>query len=569
MAGLALVRRWAGAAWLILTVGMLAGAHWAYVELGWGGFWAWDPVENAALLPWLGAAALLHATLLDEHRSRVRASTVALALGTNVVALVGALLTRSGAVSSVHAFGAAVNVGRALLVLVVVVGVSSAVLLRRRQPAPQGQAVGQPAGPAGPRRQGRREMLVLNALLVLSVALVVAWGTLFPLAAELAGRRSFVVSGRFFALLAAPLALAALALIGLAPLLRWRGGVTPGGRRSLPWAAVAAMAAGSGAVLDGLRAPFALVAVPLAAFSTVLLTTELARRLHAPGPPEARRRAAGAVLAHLGVVVFLVGVAGSTTGRTATIVLAPGEQASVAGYDLRHDGVAVGLAQPASSAPPSPSAPGSRTGGIPTPSDDQIAAGTRVITLDLALLRGDALVATLRPSQEVFEQRGLVLAETALRSTPVDDVLVAIRRVGDDGTAVLEVSVRPLAVWVWWGWILVAVGGGLALAGPRRATTVPVVPASTTAGWVGPAPTAAVRVGPGPPACVPAGGPPSPAAPGRGVLRRAVAADDPGRVAGVPVPAGPGATEAVGPGRPPPGPPLGATWPPSPTGPGG
>ncbi len=453
MTWLALVRRWTGIAWLVLTVGMLAGAHWAYVELGWGGFWAWDPVENAALLPWLGATALVHAAMVDEHRSQVRPSTVALALATFVAALVGTLLTRSGAVSSVHAFAEAVAVGRALLTLVVAVIVGSAVLVWQRRPPGGPQPFRQPSSG----RMARSQVLTLNAVVVLGVAVVVAWGTLFPLVAELAGRRSFAVSGRFFALLVAPLALAALGLVGLAPVLRWGGGVTPGGRHTLPWAGGLAAAALVTAVLTGLRAPFALAAVPLAAFSAVLLGAELVRRVRAPGPPRARRRAAGAVLAHLGVVVFLAGVAGSTTGQTATVVLASGEQTGVGGYELRHDGVALSA--------PFPS--GGPSAGIPAGSRTQNKAGKRLVTLDLALSREDDLVAILHPQQAVYEDRGLVLAETALRSTPVDDVLVAIRQVGEDGTAVLEVSVRPLAVWVWWGWVLVAAGGAAALISGR------------------------------------------------------------------------------------------------------
>ncbi len=483
---LSLIRQWAGVAWLVLTVGMLAGAHWAYVELGWGGFWAWDPVENAALLPWLGVTALVHAAMVDEHRSHVRPSTVALALGSFVAALVGTLLTRSGAVSSVHAFAEAVAVGRALLALVVVVVVGSAVLLWRRRSLTGPRLSRQPSSSP----PGRSHVLALNAVVVLGVAVVVAWGTLFPLVAELAGRRPFAVSGRFFALLVAPLALAALGLVGLAPVLRWRGGVTPGGRRTLPWAGGLAAVALVVAVVAGLRAPFAVAAVPLATFSAVLLGIELVRRVRAPGPPRARHRAAGAVVAHLGVVVFLAGVAGSTTGQTASVVLAPGEQTVVAGYGLRHNGAAVG---PAPSSTPSSPTSGSRNGATSTPFGDQNDGGVRVITLDLALSRGEDLVATLRPEQGVYEDRGLVLAETALRSTPFDDVLVAIRTVGADGTAVVEVSVRPLAVWVWWGWILVAAGGVTALVSGRRRgpTSKPNAQREATTGA---SPTVAVRL---------------------------------------------------------------------------
>lgn len=430
-AWLGLVRRGAAVSWLLLSVGMLAGAHWAYVELGWGGFWAWDPVENAALLPWLGATALVHAVMVDQHRRQVRPVTVALALATHLLALIGTLLTRSGAVSSVHAFAEAVAVGRALLVLVIGAVVSTTVLWWRRRPPP-------PSGGA-PGRTGRRQVLAANAMVMIGLIVVVAWGTGFPLLAELVGWRPVVVGGQFFARLGAPFALAILALVGLAPVLRWRGGLTPGGRRCLPVAAAGAALAGGTAILGGVRSPFALAAFPLAGGSAVLLTTELARRFRAPGPARARRRAAGAIAAHLGVVLFLTGVAGSTLGTTDTIVLRPGTTASVGGYDLRHEGASVARV-----------------------------AGSPVITVEVGVSRDGKAVATLRPTQAVFENEGRVLSETALRSTPLDDLLVAIRRVGDDGTTVLEVSVRPLAVWVWWGGLLTAAGGALSLSGPIR-----------------------------------------------------------------------------------------------------
>ncbi len=549
MAWLALVRRWAGGAWLILTVGMLAGAHWAYVELGWGGFWAWDPVENAALLPWLGATALLHGAMVDEHRSRVRLSTVALALGTFVAALVGTLLTRSGAVSSVHAFAEAVTVGRALLALVVVAAGASAALVWRSRPVPAPRE----RSPAGLHRRGA---LALNAVVTLGVAVVVAFGTLFPLVAEVAGGRPFVVSGRFFALLCAPLALAALGLVGVAPVLRWRGGVTPGGRRTLPLAATVAVASAVVAGGIGVRHPFALVAVPLAAFSATILVAELARRLRAPGPAVARRRAAAATLAHLGVVVILTGIAGSTLGRTETVVIAPGEEVAVGAYRLRHDGV---------------SASDGRNGSSVARSDHQNGVGTRRIVLTLTLWRDGKKVTVLRPEQVVFEDRGLVLAETALRSTPVEDVLVAIRRVGDDGTAVLEVSVRPLVMWVWWGAILLVAGGALTLLRRRIPLLTPGSVAIATTCGVRTVRGAAPRPAGDPPACVPAGVPPSPAV-RSGAARGPKTAGTPEAPAGAPgalVRAGPAASGAVAAPSPGPDPRPGAGSPSSPTEPGG
>ncbi|MBW3642453.1 MAG: cytochrome c biogenesis protein CcsA [Actinobacteria bacterium] len=427
-AWLRLVRHWAGLAWLALTVGMLAGSHWAYVELGWGGFWAWDPVENAALLPWLGSTALVHVAMVDEHRCRVRTSTATLAMATFVLALIGSVLARSGAASSVHAFAEARAVGWALLAVVVVVAAATVWLSRSNRRR-------SPPGGARPRR-GRQRALAANLVLLLGLVAVVTFGTLFPLVAELTGGEAFVVSGRYFAVLSAPLALAVLALVGVAPALRWSGGLTAASRRLVAPAAAGAALVGLVVAAGGGRRPFAVAAAPLATFSAVLLVAELVRRLRAPGPLGARRRSAGAVLAHLGVVVTLAGIAGSTGGVTETVVVADGGRVEVAGYSLDHGGVAV----------------------VP-------AAVARRLRFEMTLSRSGEVVAVLNPEQVVDEDRGLVLAETALHSTALEDVLVAVRRVADDGTAVLEVSVRPLVVWVWWGAILVATGGALALLG--------------------------------------------------------------------------------------------------------
>ena len=468
-AWLAVVRRFTGVAWVTLTLGMVAGAHWAYAELGWGGYWAWDPVENAALLPWLGATALLHAVVVDEHAGRVGRATPALAMATFVLALIGAVLTRSGAASSVHAFAEARSVGRALAAVVVVVAATAWVSWRRHRPA-------------GGRRRGglttRGAALVANAVLVVGLAVVVAWGTFLPVVADLVGGEPFVVSGRYFALLTAPLALGVLALVGLAPALRWSGGLVAGERSTVRLALAAGAGVAVGAVVLGLRRPFALAAAPLAAFSGTLLVVRLAGHL---GPARPWRwRAGGGAVAHLGVVVLLAGVAGSSAGSTQTLVLAPGAAVEAGAYRLRHEGVAV--------------APTSR--------------GDQRVRLDLGLSRGGERIAVLHPEQVVFEGRGLVLAETALRSTPWEDVLVALRRVNDDGTAVLEVSVRPLVLWVWWGGLLVAAGGAMALRGPLRRLPAPA--GRDVAAGSGPGLT---RAATGPRACAPAVAPPLSGAP--------------------------------------------------------
>lgn len=430
LAWLGLVRRTAGVAWVLLTLGILAGAHWAYGELGWGGFWAWDPIENAALLPWLVATALLHAVLVDEHRAgraAPRSSTAALATFPFVLVVLGAALTRSGAVSSVHAFAEARAVGWALLALLVLVvaGTAAVVARSRRQEAP----------PPRWRWSGRRIVLMANGAVLLGAALVVATGTLYPLAAALGGE-VLVVGGAFFARFTAPLALATIALLGLGPQLRWSSGPRPGLHRTGPVALAVAGATTLALVALGVRTPFAVIALALAAGSGALLVTDTAHRLRSGAPARSKRRALGAALAHLGALLLLAGVAGSTLVSETTVLLAEGDAATVAGTTFRNDGVVVEEVE------------------------DRRRVGVR-----LSVLRDDRVVARLQPAQTVFPALGQVRSDPDLRSTPIEDAQVVLRRLDADGTALLDIAVRPLVVWVWWGALVLAAGGALVLTG--------------------------------------------------------------------------------------------------------
>ncbi|MGH9183599.1 MAG: cytochrome c biogenesis protein CcsA, partial [Acidimicrobiales bacterium] len=240
-AWLALVRRWAGVAWLLLAVGMLAGAHWAYAELGWGGYWAWDPVENAALVPWLVLTALLHAAVVAERRGHGQRRVAGLAVVGLAAAVVGATLARSGVTVSVHAFAEARAVGAALLAVVVAVVAGGGVLLGRTRPPRQVRRHRSPVWP--PSRAGA---LAGSTAVALALAGVVAWGSVFPLLARLWGEGQFVVGGRFFALFTAPLALAVAVGLGVGPRLRWSASAPPDLAR---WVAPAGSGALAGVVL--------------------------------------------------------------------------------------------------------------------------------------------------------------------------------------------------------------------------------------------------------------------------------------------------------------------------------
>ncbi|MGH9116567.1 MAG: cytochrome c-type biogenesis CcmF C-terminal domain-containing protein, partial [Acidimicrobiales bacterium] len=411
---LARCRRWALVPWVLLGVGMVAGAHWAYAEVGWGGFWAWDPVENTALLPWLAVTAFIHAVML-----RARFVAAALVVSAFLVALLGTLLTRSGATQSVHAFAEDPAIGRALLVLVVSAGVAASVLLAgacRRSPAVLGSKVD---------RSGRARALRAQVTTVVIALVVVLVGTVYPLVQTLVGRDDVgAVDGGFFALFVGPLALVVLVLAGVGPRL---GGRRPGSL-GLAGPVVVGGVALAAAVVAGWRTPFALAVAAFGGFTLAASVIDLVRN----------RR--GGHLVHLGLAVFLVGVAGSSTGGSVTATVGAGERVSVAGYQVGNDGARV-----------------------TTGPDEAIQRVAAPVTVE----RRGEVVARLTPEIRVDRATGDQLAETAVWSSLLTDVQVALRDAGDDGQALLQVHVRPLVAWVWWGGLLMVAGGAGALAQSR------------------------------------------------------------------------------------------------------
>jgi cytochrome c-type biogenesis protein CcmF len=425
-AWLAVARRFALLAWVALSVGMVAGAHWAYRELGWGGYWAWDPVENASLMPWLATTAFIHAALVVERRKRLRAWTAGLAVSAFAVALVGAYLTRSGVTGSVHAFAEARAIGIAFLVGVAAVVLAGGLLLARHRRrlgdgwAPDGLATREAA------------LLANNAVLVAGLVVVTA-GTLAPVVSDALGGAKFVVAPGFFSSLVAVPALIALALAGLGPALPWSAS---GRRRTL---AIAGLGAGLGlagvVVFDLARA--VMLPAALAGGSTVALSVRQAWR------DRRRARRLAAAVGHLGLALALLGIAGSTQGAETSGPLGPEEQLTLGRYRLVHEGLIQRTTERRSSA-----------------------------RVQLGLFIGKNRVGTLRPGLDTYSGpggSGAPLPETALRSTPREDLLVTVTRIDvDRGVVVVEVFRRPLVAWIWIGGILLAAGGALALRRPRR-----------------------------------------------------------------------------------------------------
>ncbi len=451
----ATVRRGLLVPWVLLGVGMVAGAHWAYVELGWGGYWAWDPVENTALLPWLAVTVALHAAR-GRREPRPPASRVAVAALVClpfVLALVGSLLTRSGATSSVHAFAESRAIGRALagVVVVVTVGVSLLVHRARRPlpPVPEPAAGPRPAAAAADEvgnGSGRVTVagLVAGHLALVGTALaVVLAGSLWPLWADLRGGDGIAVEGSYFAQFVGPLAAAALVAICLVPVALRREGRTAQATVLLP-AAAGALVAVLVLATSAPRTDVWRLALAGAAGACMTTATVAAVRSWRSSP----RRAVGGHLAHAALGLAVLGIAGTASGGRETVSLRPGETTDVLGHTITLQGTTV---------------------------EDGPVAGSEAV---VATVTADGT--TLRPSLVAYPDRGVLLAETSLRSTPAGDVQVTLQSADDDGRALLDVGVHPLQVLVWWGGLGVVAAGLVAARDGRRRTGPAVTSGAAT-----------------------------------------------------------------------------------------
>jgi cytochrome c-type biogenesis protein CcmF len=331
------VRPWTLAAWSLLTVGITLGSYWAYYELGWGGWWFWDPVENASFMPWLAGTALLHSAVVTEKRGALAGWTAFLGILAFTLSMLGAFLVRSGVLTSVHAFALDPTRGSLLLGVLAVAAGSGFILFAWKAPKLA------PGGLFAP--VSREGALVLNNLFLSAATATVLLGTLYPLIREALTGQSISVGPPFFNLTFVPLMTACLLILPAGPLLTWKRADALGALQRLWVAAVLALAAGGVVLL--IMSPTKLMAaagVALGAWLVFGALTELAERTRLGRAPlsESRRRltglprgAWGMTLAHLGLGLFVLGACFETAFKAeASQTLAPGAQMRIAGYEL-------------------------------------------------------------------------------------------------------------------------------------------------------------------------------------------------------------------------------------------
>jgi cytochrome c-type biogenesis protein CcmF len=424
-------------AWIALTCGIALGSWWAYYELGWGGFWFWDPVENASLMPWLIATALLHSALATEKSGAFRTWTLLLAIAGFSLSLIGTFLVRSGVLSSVHAFASDPTRGFFIMVLIALAIGGALALFAWRAPTLQGGAAFDPVS--------RETALLLNNVFLVAACACVFVGTLYPLVLDAMNGTKISVGPPYYALTFAPIFFALLLLVPFGPRLGWTRGDLKAAWRSLyPALGLAAVAA---ITVMAIVSPRGLAATGAFAVAGWLIGASIIDIRKRRG---ARASAFAAALAHAGLGVTLMGVAGTTAWRSEALnVVAPGDKMTVGPYTLRFDGV-------------------TREKG-----PNYIADRAHV-----ALMNGDAVQAMLLPEHRLYPAEGQDMNDTAIHTTGLRDLYLAL---GDDrggGRFTLRAYVSPLAPLIWLGGLVMALGGMLSLWGRLRATAAKPEPAA-------------------------------------------------------------------------------------------
>ncbi|MBV8957643.1 MAG: heme lyase CcmF/NrfE family subunit [Actinobacteria bacterium] len=432
-------RRWTLFAWGFLTLGIVLGAWWSYEVLGWGGFWAWDPVENASFLPWLTATAYVHSVMVQERRGMLRVWNLSLLVSTFSLTILGTFLTRSGVLDSVHAFTQS-SIGPLLIgFFAVVVAVGVGLIGWRGDRLRSPGAIDSPVS--------REGAFLANNLLFGAFAFVVLLGTVFPLLAEAINGQRISVGRPYFDRMTTPVALCLLFLMAVAPALPWRKASAELLRHRLQWPALAALATLVLCVAFGLRGLSPLIAFGLGSFAAAAAVRQLVLSTRRLGWRGLVGRANGGMVVHLGVVVVAVAFAATQAyAHRAEFRLSPGQSARISGHHITYLG--------------------SRT--VKHPNRTSLVANVRV--------DGGKVY---RPAVSNFPFATQAIGTPSVRTGLTGDVYLTlvVPPSSPNGNAVIGVLVKPLVVWLWIGGLLMALGTAMA-AVPGRLRRRPTQPAS-------------------------------------------------------------------------------------------
>jgi cytochrome c-type biogenesis protein CcmF len=441
------VRRWTMLGWLFLTMGLGLGMLWAYEELGWGGYWGWDPVENAGLLPWFTATAFLHSVMVQERRGMLRVWNVTLVITTFFLTIFGTFMTRSGVVQSVHAFGEDRELGLLFTIfMILIVTVSFGLVIYRL-----------------PLLRARHELdswfsreaaFLINNWILLFSAFFVLFATMFPTLSEAVRGERLTVGPPFFNKWMLPIGLTLLLLTGVGPLMAWRKSTVRNMAQQFLWPALAAIATAIALVAAGVRVWSSGICFSFSAFVFTSLTQEFVRGVKirreatgadvltaAIGLVARSKRRYGGYLVHAGIVVIFLGFAGEGFKREEQVLMKPGQQVTVGAFTIRHDALRV-------------------------TSDSQ----KQMVTGHVSVFADGAALGEMEPAKWFFNRReNEPTTEVAIRRRPTEDLYIVLAGYTvEEQAATYAITVNPLVNWVWFGFGIIAIGSIIAML-PERA----------------------------------------------------------------------------------------------------
>jgi len=433
-AWITLVRRWTLVAWGLLGAGIILGGKWAYMELGWGGYWAWDPVENASLMPWLTATAFLHSVIVQEKKNMLKVWNIVLIISTYLLVIFGTFLTRSGIVSSVHAFAQS-SIGIYFVSYIAVASACCVFLIFSRLEYLKSDS-------ELDSMVSRESSFLFNNLVFLASCFAVLWGTIFPVVSEAIQGEQITVGAPFFNKINIPIGLFVLFLTGVGPLLAWRKTSVRSLYKNFLWPLAVAFAAGVVLFMMGVRGLYAWLSLYLCIFVGLTILSEFWRgvraRMRAHGESfhqalsrlvNKNKRRYGGYIVHFGIILIFLGFTGNAFNKETQAHINPGESMTIGAYTLHCDEIEEGET-----------------------------SNFSYLIATITVSKNGKTLQVLRPEKRYYPASEQGTSEVALRSNLVEDLYVVFAGVAEDNRAVIQVFLNPLVVWVWIGTIVMVVG---------------------------------------------------------------------------------------------------------------
>lgn len=437
------MRRWTLIPWVFLSAGIIMGSQWAYMELGWGGYWAWDPVENASFLPWLTGTAFLHSLIIQEQRGILKVWNMVLVWLTYFLVILGTFTTRSGILESVHSFARS-DVGPFFLVFLIIIVFGFLWLLFDRLPLLRDEHQLDSYA-------SREAAFLGNNWLFVGITFATLWGTFFPMFSEMLTGTRIAVAAPFFNKVNGPLFLVLVILMGVGPLMGWRHTSAVAFRRQFTWPVVTLVVT-AGLMLFFSRNVYPIIGIAVCAFATATIVQEyvrgvMARRTHNnEAIPVAmsqliRRngRRYGGYIVHLGIVLIGVAVVGNEFfQQTTNVTLSRGESATLGGYELIYTGLESNRVS------------------------NRMEIGARIMVFDE---KSGKQIGSIMPQRNLYDKTpDMPTSEVGLRMSPTEDVYVVLNGWSDQGeSATFTIFINPLTIWMWVGGIVIVLGVLLAI----------------------------------------------------------------------------------------------------------